>query len=210
MIPTSIIIFIVLVFKRETERQGERERERMLYNIWHGFSVRSWWPRVLWQAVTLWLVNWGMVMRRSRPVEQVCNRKESWESGVEPGIGCRSEVSRTSLTIRLARRCKRWHPMDPGRRYGTRRSPLSEYMSVHLSLKITKNCVPLSRTKWEIYFFIYVFLVVHRHSWVYNKNKIQYIHVAILFTNPSARAGYDTRSFFKRSLTGLNSEFSFS
>ena len=32
----------------------------------------------------------------------------------------------------------------------------------------------------------------------------------ILFTNPSARAGYDTTSIFKRSLTGLNSEFSFS
>ena len=32
----------------------------------------------------------------------------------------------------------------------------------------------------------------------------------ILFTNPSAWAGYDTRSIFKRSLTGLNSEFSFS
>ena len=31
-----------------------------------------------------------------------------------------------------------------------------------------------------------------------------------LFTNPSARAGYNTRSIFKRSLTGLNSEFSFS
>ena len=31
----------------------------------------------------------------------------------------------------------------------------------------------------------------------------------ILFTNPSARAGYDTRSIFKRSLTGFNSEFSF-
>ena len=28
--------------------------------------------------------------------------------------------------------------------------------------------------------------------------------------NPSARAGYDTRSVFKRSLTGLNSEFFFS
>ena len=27
--------------------------------------------------------------------------------------------------------------------------------------------------------------------------------------NPSARAGYDTRSIFKRCLTGLNSEFSF-
>ena len=32
----------------------------------------------------------------------------------------------------------------------------------------------------------------------------------VLFTTPSARAGYDTRSIFKRSLTGLNSEFSFS
>ena len=32
----------------------------------------------------------------------------------------------------------------------------------------------------------------------------------VLFTNPSARAGYDTRLIFKRSLTGLNSEFSFS
>ena len=31
----------------------------------------------------------------------------------------------------------------------------------------------------------------------------------IIFTNPSARAGYDTRLIFKRSLTGLNSEFSF-
>ena len=28
--------------------------------------------------------------------------------------------------------------------------------------------------------------------------------------NPSAQAGYDTRSIFKQSLTGLNSEFSFS
>ena len=31
-----------------------------------------------------------------------------------------------------------------------------------------------------------------------------------IFTNPSARAGYDTRSIFKQNLTGLNSEFSFS
>ena len=32
----------------------------------------------------------------------------------------------------------------------------------------------------------------------------------IIFTNPSARAGNETRSIYKRSLTGLNSEFSFS
>ena len=31
-----------------------------------------------------------------------------------------------------------------------------------------------------------------------------------IFTNPSARAGYDTRSIFKWGLTGLISEFSFS
>ena len=31
-----------------------------------------------------------------------------------------------------------------------------------------------------------------------------------IFTNPSAQTGYDTRSIFKWSLTGLNSEFSFS
>ena len=34
-------------------------------------------------------------------------------------------------------------------------------------------------------------------------------HLYIYSPNPSTRAGYDTRSIFKRSLTGLNSEFSF-
>ena len=37
-------------------------------------------------------------------------------------------------------------------------------------------------------------------------------HVCIfiyIFTNPSAQAGYDTRSIFKRSLIGINSEFCF-
>ena len=31
-----------------------------------------------------------------------------------------------------------------------------------------------------------------------------------IFTIPSSRAGYDSKSMFKRSLTGLNSELSFS
>ena len=34
--------------------------------------------------------------------------------------------------------------------------------------------------------------------------------IIFIFTNLSARAGCDTRSIFKRSLTGLNSAFSFS
>ena len=37
-----------------------------------------------------------------------------------------------------------------------------------------------------------------------------YIYIYIIFTNPSVRAGYDTRSIFKRSLKVLNSEFFFS
>ena len=38
----------------------------------------------------------------------------------------------------------------------------------------------------------------------------QFLMLWYYLPNPSARAGYDTRSIFKRSLTGLNSEFSFS
>ena len=49
---------------------------------------------------------------------------------------------------------------------------------------------------------IYVISFMFFHTW--------YFSILTLFTKPSARAGYDTRSIFKRSLTGLNSEFSFS
>ena len=50
-----------------------------------------------------------------------------------------------------------------------------------------------------------------------SKEQIEYVHSSdspdernTKFTNPSARAGYETKSIFKRNLTGLNSEFSFS
>ena len=136
----------------------------LLYNdCWYGFWVSSWWPHVLWQAVTLWWVNREIAVRREKLVEQVCNRNETTgyenhavrfrqsdqsESRVEPRIRSRSEALVSSLTIGLARGCKRWYSLAPGRRYGARRSPLSEYMSLHLSLKLTTNCVPLSRIKW--------------------------------------------------------------
>ena len=44
----------------------------------------------------------------------------------------------------------------------------------------------------------------------YDDNRFAARTTIIIFTNPYARAGYDTRSIFKRILTGLNSEFSFS
>ena len=46
---------------------------------WYGFSVRSMWHRVLWQADTLWLVNRRMTARQGSQVQQMCNRKETTE-----------------------------------------------------------------------------------------------------------------------------------
>ena len=46
--------------------------------------------------------------------------------------------------------------------------------------------------------------------WLEWMGALPIIYFMVLFTNPSAQAGYDTRSIFKRSLTGLNSEFPFS
>ena len=136
-------------------------------DCWHEFWVRSWWPRVLRFAITMWLVNRGVAVRRGRPVEKVCNRKgATWyenhtvrfrqspvriESRIRETQPIRGVLS--SLTIRLERGCKRLHSRAPRRRYGARRGYLSKYMSLHLSLKLTANCVPLSRIKWEIYFY---------------------------------------------------------
>ena len=38
---------------------------------------------------------------------------------------------------------------------------------------------------------------------VLDANLLSTQHYKVLFTNPSTRAGYDTRSIFKRSLTGF-------
>ena len=51
--------------------------------------------------------------------------------------------------------------------------------------------------------------MVHMKESLFSNVPLEWRYIS-LFTNPSARAGYDTRSIFKWSLTGLNSEFSFS
>ena len=126
---------------------------KMLYNIWHGFSVSSLWPRELWQAVTLWLVNRAMTVvgvvrsnrcvtrRRPRDNHAVRFRQRAENRESSQGHAADQRV-RSSLTIRLARGCKSCFPWLP-EEYGTRRSPLSEYMSLHLSLKLTTNSEPL-------------------------------------------------------------------
>ena len=52
-------------------------------------------------------------------------------------------------------------------------------------------------------------LVGHKPTKCDSDNQHCYIYIYI-YTNSPAQAGYDTRSIFKRSLTGLISEFSFS
>ena len=132
-------------------------------------------------------------------------RIESLARDMQPIRGVRS-----SLTIRLARGCKRWHPLSPGRRYGARRSPLSEYMSLHLSLKLTTNYVPLSRIKWDTFLWRSVFRFVNWSSfiifdyvlgWVYDKYTTQ--SEAHYFNTL-----YGSGQFFKNILLVLSSSVS--
>ena len=72
-------------------------------------------------------------------------------------------------------------------------------MSLKSFMFYTEKCVCVLSTLWNRDIFV----------WHYNKisqQDNQKFHYPYLPT----RAGYDTRSIFKQSLTGLNSEFSFS
>ena len=71
--------------------------------------------------------------------------------------------------------------------------------------------------RWRGKFFLKILQINKFIFGCFYSNKLRYSYIMfflgffkMIFTNPSARAGYDTRSIFKRSLTGLNSEFSFS
>ena len=59
-------------------------------------------------------------------------------------------------------------------------------------------------------FLIYCQYTNNPHTLSSDADWILLILLIYIFTNPSARAGYDTRSIFKWSITDLNSEFSFS
>ena len=84
---------------------------------WHGFWVRSWWLRVLWQAVTLCLVNRGVAVRRGRSSRYVSWRRQrdmrtrrsvldslSSQNRESSQGGSRSEAVMSSLVIQVF-----WH-----------------------------------------------------------------------------------------------------
>ena len=98
-----------------------------------------------------------MAVRHGRPVEQVCNQNET--TCYQPvRIEGRARDTRpisgvwSFLTIRrLARGCKRWHPLTTGRRYRARRSPLSESFSIYLS-NLQQTLCPFRNKMRERYF----------------------------------------------------------
>ena len=82
-------------------------------------------------------------------------------------------------------------------------------MLVHVKIyeyiyRVTKKKKKKKRTEL-INFFITSTKIKQNNSNFVRSNFWTYLYLP----NPSARTGYDTRSIFKRSLTGLNSEFSF-
>ena len=54
-----------------------------------------------------------------------------------------------------------------------------------------------------VWFLCLIFLSLSLYIYIYITLDMTLNNLMVLFTNPSARAGYDTRSIFKRSLTGF-------
>ena len=109
-------------------------------------------------SVTFWLVNRKMMAGQ---VKQVCNRKGHMmritrldldrvqRIAVERGTCSWSEVSLTSLQGGASVGTPWLLEEDMGRR-----SPLSEYMSLHPSLTYHINRDPFENKVWEIYFLL--------------------------------------------------------
>ena len=136
-----------------------------LYNdYWHGFGICSWCSRVLWQAVTLWLVNRGwQCVRADRSSSYVTGRvphdmrttrsdlDKQAKKNRESNLGFAAEHRRLRRLWRYglqrgASVSTHWLPEeDMGQEVPT----LIICPSIYLS-----NLVPLSRIKWDIYIFI--------------------------------------------------------
>ena len=81
---------------------------------------------------------------------------------------------------------------------------INNYLKIKRTIKDYCNWTVL-KAKYDFLNFFFSL-----NSPIFETNAIYLFVYLSIFPNPSARARYDTRSIFKRSLTGLNSEFSFS
>ena len=93
----------------------------------------------------------------------------------------------------------------------------SQYIKWSIERNPKSDCGFLCQSSWHIKNGIRIWFkvgwLVGRFCCIFNVQLQSFLYkhtfylTLIIFTNPSARAGYDTRSIFKRSLTGLISEF---
>ena len=104
------------------------------------------------QGSTIRALGYNRCVTRRRPHDEkhAVRFRESRESQSSIGHAVDQVIS-----DEVARGCKHWHPLVPGRRYG-KKSSLRIYVSPSISQLIT-NCGPFSRIKWDIYFYKEVF-----------------------------------------------------
>ena len=91
--------------------------------------------------------NWCVTGRRSRDENHAVRFRQNEENHCR----ARDTQSTRGISDELARGCKRWHPLAPGRRYG-KKSSLWVCLFTHLSH--TTETSTLSRTKCERYIFL--------------------------------------------------------
>ena len=149
---------------------------------------------------------------RDKYVVELRNRFEILPEKTEKDITNDEYENFVNAYIEAAAKCIPTKPRTMGNVSGERKTCTRENSLQKLLKEPNKHkCRKLKTAQYQLA-GIYI-----KEQTEYIQNQIDKIRESvedrqsrILFTNPSARAGYDTRSIFKRSLTGLNSEFSFS
>ena len=87
---------------------------------------------------------------------------------------------------------------------------------LQLSASMAQNSTSLSiwfkvNSQLTLFQNLQIFMTIASgHDVIHTPASFPIWSLLLYLPNPSTRAGYDTRSIFKRSLTGFNSEFSFS
>ena len=128
----------------------------LLYNICLGFLVTlcaltSCHVAISKQGSTIRALGYNrcVIGRRPRDENNVVKFRQraencNWAWDTQPIRGVSDE---------LAWRCKRWHPLTPWRRYGTRKSPLPEYIFFSICLSNINKLWVLFENKTRDIFF---------------------------------------------------------
>ena len=164
----------------------------MLYNIFHGISVRPSDPMCLASGHILISKQDSTIraLRYNRCVTGMRSRDENhavrFTQNAENRSRSRDTQPTRGVSDELARGCKRWHPLAPERRYGKKKSSLWVYVPPPISHTPQKHQHFREQSVRGIYFYKQVCLFVHWSSfdclimfplifvfvlWLYNNNQ---------------------------------------